>query len=257
MIFDQIMCLKLVLWRKVYFKRMRAIFISCFVVIFFFIVNLHLNFTVKCVENQNCTNYYISPHSELSNWLNVSNKKSICNFFYNIRLFKVHGYIYFVLPLCSLISFAAHLFYLVKIKKINNNICKNNRLKSKIFFSSIRHATFFLLFKLPFVIIGKNTDHNFSFLFYYKNIFRNVFFDKLNESQEGRMIVSCGIIINFLPNFFYFVNNMFENKKFRIEFKDMICSVNSARHRRSTIIVRSSVAITGSKRFSSIRISFL
>ena len=66
--------------------------------------------------------------------------------------------------------------------------------------------------------------------------------EKLIKSQEGRLIISCGIIFNFLPNIFYFVINMADNKKFRDGFTNLSCITAASRK----------YSVINNKRFSSI-----
>ena len=48
-------------------------------------------------------------------------------------------------------------------------------------------------------------------------------YEKLIVPFEGRLIISCAIIFNYLPNIFHFVINMMENKKFQEELKTLNC----------------------------------
>ena len=55
MLFDQLMCVKHVLWRKSLFNYKKAILSSFVVILFFFLMNFHLNFTVKYNFDENST----------------------------------------------------------------------------------------------------------------------------------------------------------------------------------------------------------
>jgi hypothetical protein len=55
MLFDQLMCVKHVLWRKSLFNYKKAILSSFVVILFFFLINFHLNFTVKYNFDENST----------------------------------------------------------------------------------------------------------------------------------------------------------------------------------------------------------
>ena len=155
MLFDEIMCLKRVLWRRVNFKRDRAAYICLLFVVFFFVINFHLNFNSICSEHENIT-YYYTCQPEFIIWMNVK----YCLKFYNSNfwislLFKVNAYVYFILPFFCLIVLTSHLFYLIKIKKNRlNKLCKNQRMKNKLLNSSIRLVFGFFFFNFPFSIIG-------------------------------------------------------------------------------------------------------
>ena len=52
MLVDQLMCVKYVLWRKSMFSSKRAIYLSILIISIFFLVNVHLNFTIKYSVNR-------------------------------------------------------------------------------------------------------------------------------------------------------------------------------------------------------------
>jgi hypothetical protein len=66
------MCIKYVLWRKIFNKR-KAILLSFGVVVALFVFNFHLNFTIEYSINENKTiiDMILSSNTILF-WLNVS-----------------------------------------------------------------------------------------------------------------------------------------------------------------------------------------
>ena len=72
MLFDQLMCVKHVLWRKSIFSYNKAIFSSFVVILFFFLLNFHLNFTIKYkyVENSTLIDLMVSS-AVLMMWTKV------------------------------------------------------------------------------------------------------------------------------------------------------------------------------------------
>ena len=77
MLLDQFMCIKCTKWRKSIFNRKMAFLSSMMVILFFFCLNFHINFTVNYSASENGTfiDKFIVPKVMVV-WLNVSFKKN-------------------------------------------------------------------------------------------------------------------------------------------------------------------------------------
>jgi hypothetical protein len=73
-LFDQLMCIKHVLWRKTLFNNKKAFYLITLIMSTFFFSNLHLNFTIKYKNIENAANIvdFIRSSKTIVFWMKVS-----------------------------------------------------------------------------------------------------------------------------------------------------------------------------------------
>jgi hypothetical protein len=148
------MCVKHVLWRKSLFNSKRAIYASILIISIFFLINVHLNFTIKySVKDGNSTSIIdvITSSHTLVLWFKVSLKVfflvSIIKFTY-FYFFKFNFLVHFLIPFIFMNILIGYLFYEFKLNNYsqqNQRLRKNLRLKYRllIFPAAVFFLTFF------------------------------------------------------------------------------------------------------------------
>ena len=126
MLFDHLMCIKFVLWRKKMFSSTKAVILSLVIILGFILVNFHLIFTIKFTHFENSTfiEYLITSGMFLI-WL------------------KVDLFVYLFLPFTLMGLFNFYLLYQFKIKSYVENDIIAQRLCFK----------YKILNKLSFIIL--------------------------------------------------------------------------------------------------------
>jgi hypothetical protein len=92
---DQLMCIKVVLWRKSFLNGKRALLLTIIVISIFVLTNFHLNISLTYSSNENFTVIeYLRSSDTFKFWIKVNFIESI---FFSITIFIFQGKLYNIL----------------------------------------------------------------------------------------------------------------------------------------------------------------